>query len=90
MTEPIPTPALPCPECKRRGIAGNCRIGNRRNGCGTCNAFAQNVLRISRQRLRELHPEEYDAIRLRVEIDLYPQVIERDAQKYPERTEEDL
>jgi hypothetical protein len=70
------TPALPCPECRMNGRGGAARIGNRRNSCVTCNNFAQNVMRISRKRLQELHPEEYEKIRLRVEMDLYPQVIQ--------------
>ena len=52
------------------------RIGNRRNKCSTCNNFAQNVMRLTRKRLMEAHQEEYDKIRISVELDLYPQVIE--------------
>lgn len=33
-------------------------------------------MRLTRKRLKELHPEEYAVIRVRVEMDLYPQVIE--------------
>lgn len=58
------------------GRTGRARIGNRRNKCSTCNNFVQNVMRMTRKRLMELHAEEYQQIRLRVEMDLYPQVIE--------------
>lgn len=68
--------ALPCPECRSHGIGGRARIGNRRSRCDTCNNFAQNVMRLTRKRLKELHEEEYEQVRVRVEIDLYPQVIE--------------
>lgn len=33
-------------------------------------------MRLTRKRLKELHEEEYEQVRVRVEIDLYPQVIE--------------
>jgi len=69
-------PVLPCPECKERGHGGNARIGNHRRTCSTCNNFAQNVMRISRQRLRQRYSDEYETIRRAVEADLYPQVIE--------------
>jgi hypothetical protein len=52
------------------------RIGNHRNSCTTCNNFAQNVMRMTRRRLKDNHPEEYEAIRLQVELDLYPQVLD--------------
>lgn len=81
MAEPLPTPALPCPECRQRGVGGRARIGNNRNRCTTCNNFAQNVMRLTRKRLKELHSEEYEAIRQRVELDLYPQVIENFAER---------
>lgn len=58
------------------GVGGGARIGNRRSQCTTCNNFAQNVMRMTRKRLKERHAEEYEAIRLKVEMDLYPQVIE--------------
>lgn len=76
MAEPLPTPPLPCPECRMRGLGGGARIGNRRNVCTTCNNFVQNVMRLTRKRLMELHREEYEQIRLRAELDLYPQVID--------------
>ena len=74
--EPLPTPALPCPECRQRGIGGMARIGNRRSQCTTCNNFAQNVMRLTRKQLKERHSAEYDEIRLKVEMDLYPQIME--------------
>lgn len=58
------------------GRGGAARIGNRRSTCRTCNNFAQNVRRIATKRLRQKHEEEYAALRRRVEMDLYPQVIE--------------
>lgn len=76
MPDPLDTPPLPCPSCRLEGRGGGTRIGNRRQHCQTCNNFAQNVLRLAAKKLREEHPEEYQAIRLRVELDLYPQVIE--------------
>lgn len=59
-----------------RGRGGNARIGNRRDLCTTCNNFAQNVMRLTRNRLKTRHPDEYASIRSQVELDLYPQVIE--------------
>ena len=71
---------LPCPECRLRGRRST-RIGNRRNDCDTCNNFAQNVMRLTRKALKTLHEDEYTSIRSRVELDLYPQVIEKFAIK---------
>lgn len=68
--------ALPCPECRMRGIGGAARVGNRRTECLTCNQFATTVGRISRQQLKERHVEEYEEIRAVVERELYPQIIE--------------
>lgn len=82
MSEPITLPALPCPECRLRMLGegkvpkGPNRIGNRRTYCNTCNAFAQNVTRIAGRKLREMFPEVYSDLRVQVERDLYPQVIE--------------
>lgn len=59
-----------------RGHEGGARIGNRRNSCTTCNNFNQNVMRMTRKRLKERYEEEYKVIRAQVEFDLYPQVIE--------------
>jgi len=53
------------------------RIGNRRNRCDTCNNFAQAVMRLTRKRLKEMHEDEYELLRLQVENDLYPGVIEK-------------
>ena len=69
-------PALPCPECRYSGVGGMARIGNRRGTCRTCNNFSANVRRITMTRLKANHAEEYEKTRLRVEVDLYPQVIE--------------
>jgi ribosomal protein L19E len=66
-----------------RGAGGGARIGNRRARCTTCNNFAQNVMRMTRRRLKELHEEEYAVIRLQVEADLYPQVIEDFISSHP-------
>lgn len=33
-------------------------------------------MRLTRKRLKEIHQDEYEQIRVRVELDLYPQVIE--------------
>lgn len=69
-------PALPCPECRAQGSGGYARIGNRRGECTTCNNFAQNVRRRATTELKARYSEEYENIRTRVEVDLYPQVIE--------------
>lgn len=79
--------SLPCPECRLHGIGGGARIGNRRNRCETCNNFAQNVMRLTRRRLKERHEDEYVAIRYQVELDLYPQVIDDFSAKLPPRSE---
>jgi hypothetical protein len=77
MTFPaLSTPPLPCPECRRRGLGGGARIGNRRSVCSTCNNFAQSVMRLTRKKLKEKYEHEYEQIRLQAEMDLYPQVIE--------------
>jgi hypothetical protein len=41
-----------------------------------CNNWAQNVMRMTRKRLKERHPDEYEEIRRQVERDLYPQVLD--------------
>jgi hypothetical protein len=79
-------PELPCPQCRVERVPGACRIGNRRSECATCNNFVQNVMRLTRKRLMELHAEEYKAIRLVAERDLYPQVIEKFAATLPDPT----
>lgn len=71
-----------------RGHGGRARIGNRRNKCTTCNNFAQNVMRLTRSRLKAAHEEEYMRIRLRVELDLYPQVMEDFPVRWPAPGEE--
>jgi hypothetical protein len=68
--------SLPCPECRLHNIGGGARIGNRRKYCTTCNNFAQNVMRLTRLRLKERHEDEYTAIRYEAELDLYPGVID--------------
>lgn len=76
MTFPsLNSPPLPCPECRARGLGGGARIGNRRSLCRTCNNFAQNVMRHTRNRLKEKYAEEYERIRLEVEIELYRKVL---------------
>lgn len=83
MVAPLPTPGLPCPECRERllkdgrEIEGMNRIGNRRGTCDTCNNFNQAVMRLTRARLKAQHEDEYERLRLRVEMDLYPGVIEK-------------
>ena len=68
--------ALPCPECRMRGIGGKARLGSRRTECRTCNGFAVTVDRKVRQRLKARFPREYAEIRVQVEAELYPGVIE--------------
>lgn len=58
------------------------RIGNRRSQCETCNTFAQNVRRLALKQFMETHNEEYQKIRLRIELDLYPQVLEEFSARY--------
>jgi hypothetical protein len=60
-----------------RGLKGSQRIGNNRSTCSTCNTFVQAVRRLAFNRMRETYPKEFEAVRLRVELDLYPQVIDR-------------
>lgn len=74
--ETAPEEALPCPECRMKGRGGKTRIGNHRGDCKTCNAWAQNVMRMTRTRLIAQHSAEYKSIRAQVEKDLYPQVID--------------
>ena len=70
-------PPLPCPECGMNQVPGTRRIGGNRARCRMCNNFAQAVLRLTRKELiRRTPPEVYEAIRLKVELDLYPQVME--------------
>lgn len=75
-TEDRTLPVLPCPDCRKRGHGGGTRIGNRRGTCSSCNNFNQRVVRLASKFLREKYPEEYAKLRLRAELDLYPQVIE--------------
>lgn len=86
-------PALPCPECMerahrrlwpRRDYGGRFRVGNQRRRCRTCNNFAQNVMRLTRKRLLEKYADEYRQLRLQVELDLYPQVVEEWDREHPE------
>lgn len=58
------------------GGTGGQRIGNNRSTCPTCNNFAQNVRRLTLTRLKERYPDDYEELRLRTEMDLYPQVID--------------
>lgn len=58
------------------GVSGGARIGNRRNRCTTCNNWAQMVRRVSWKRMVEADPKAYEELRKRVEIELYPQVME--------------
>jgi hypothetical protein len=70
------------------GIGGGARIGNRRSHCSTCNNFVQNVMRNTRKKLMERHQEEYQRIRLQVEIVLYEKVLADFREKHP--PQEDL
>jgi hypothetical protein len=71
-----PTSPLPCPECRLMKRASN-RIGNMSGYCRECNRFKQQVRRLTARRLAALHPEEYERLRLGIELDLYPLVIEQ-------------
>lgn len=96
MITPVKTPALPCPKCRQtlrlkgKEPTGANRIGNRRSSCDICNNFSQNVMRMTRKRLKELHEEEYQLIRMQVELDLYPQVIADWNAEYPDIRAEDI
>ena len=76
MTRRADLTALPCPECRARGVVGTARIGNYRTVCKTCNNFSQNVRRVTLNRMRDKYRDEYEETKVRVEVDLYPQVIE--------------
>lgn len=67
-----------------QGVGGGARIGNRRSHCSTCNNFVQNVMRHTRKRLMELHQDEYQRIRVQVEIALYEKVLTNFKEKYPQ------
>lgn len=71
-----PLPALPCPECRYAGRSGRARLGNYRSVCQTCNNFARRVERRTLKELKDKYREEFRRIRIKVEYDLYPQVIE--------------
>ena len=74
---------LPCPECRMNGRDGKARIGHQRNRCATCNNWAQAVLRQTRKRLKEKYPDLHHAIRMEVELDLYPGVLDDFRKAYP-------
>lgn len=84
-------PALPCPECMERARSrtskkvypGRYRIGNQRERCRTCNNFSQAVMRLTRSRLMKQFSAEYQRIRITVEHDLYPQVIQDYERAHP-------
>jgi hypothetical protein len=59
------------------GFEGGARIGNRRSECTTCNNFAQAVRRLTLTRLKERFPADYEELRLRTEMDLYPGEIDK-------------
>ncbi len=63
-------------------VGGKARIGNRRSLCTTCNNFAQNVMRLTRSRLKALYSEEYEKIRLEVEMELYRRLLDGYDEKY--------
>lgn len=65
-------PSLPCPSCTRaRPDLTAPRIGHRRGRCRECNAFAQAVLRATLRQVREADPEGFEAMRSRVEVEVY-------------------
>jgi hypothetical protein len=66
-----------------RGLKGSQRIGNNRASCTTCNQWVQAVRRNTLSRLRDRFPTEHEELRLRVELDLYPQVIDRFDREHP-------
>lgn len=68
--------ALPCPACRARLTPGTARIGNRRNSCKLCNRFVQKVRRVVHKQLQEQFEDEYKKLTARVELDVYPQVVE--------------
>lgn len=65
-----------------RGVPGGCRIGNRRNKCGTCNRFAQHVRRSTWRQLAQLHAEEFGAMKRVAERELYPTILQEFVQLY--------
>lgn len=66
------------------GATGKTRIGNNRSSCDTCNRFSQRVMRMTRSRLIAKHQDEYDRIRVLVERDLYPLIIDQHLQRFPQ------
>lgn len=69
---------LPCPECRMsQKHAGHDRIGNRRNICRTCNKFWNRVNSRANTLLRKRHRLEFERLRLQVEADLYPVVLDQ-------------
>jgi hypothetical protein len=66
-----------------RGLKGSQRIGNNRTTCATCNNFVQAVRRHTLNRLRATFPDKHEELRLKVELDLYPQVIDRFTREHP-------
>lgn len=62
--------ARQCPDCvQKMGTAST--IGNRRASCGTCNRFAQRVLRRVRVELERMHPGDAGVLRELVEAEVY-------------------
>lgn len=65
------------------GATGKTRIGNNRSTCGTCNRFYQRVMRMSRNRLIAQHQADYEKIRIVVERDLYPLILDQHELNFP-------
>jgi hypothetical protein len=70
-------PKLICPDCAGdpRLVGASHRIGNRRRDCPVCNNWVQAVRREIFNRLCEQHPGDVSTLRLRVERDLYVELV---------------
>jgi hypothetical protein len=70
----------PCPN----PTCGASKIGNGRfRHCKACNSFSQMTMRLTRRRLQERYPEEYETLREIVESDIYPQFVEAYSKEAP-------
>jgi hypothetical protein len=67
---------LPCPECLAGEPSRNSHVGNNRRTCVTCNLWAQALRRRTFNELRSRHPDELDEIRLKIEGDMYPRLMD--------------
>ena len=72
------------------GVGGGARIGNRASVCRTCNRWNSAVRRMTGQRLKAAHEDEYESLRIQVEMDLFGSVIEDWNVRHPQLTAMDI